>query len=369
MNKKNALFILLVAYILWWYFPTSYHHPILTEKEKQMTTELLANMQTRCVGRYLIDIPEVFGNILHKGIVIGDAKIETKRLYFPAFEQRIQLREQELKTTQYVDPKNMPFLKKVYRLEGNLKGVIFDRNQDTSSPGYARVLEAHLYDNGVAFIITMKFIELSDDKYKEGRDFYIRHGFSEQEYNKLHQTLYKMNSLIARISGRKETEIPTVAGTCIPDGFIIGSRYEMENISFVYKGNESDHFNFSIEILNDLKEKDNMLDRLVGMEGTLLAMRVKTIRKGKREINGTHTEEILASGSEGMLSEPEIKLPQYMFNLIANETLGDYKNPFVNIELKNDRESPTPYSENELVAFWDAVTKTFRKRPGAFGTR
>ncbi|MGV7963104.1 T6SS immunity protein Tli4 family protein [Photorhabdus tasmaniensis] len=369
MNKKNALFILLVAYILWWYFPTSYHHPILTEKEKQMTTELLANMQTRCVGRYLIDIPEVFGNILHKGIFIGDAKIETKRLYLPAFEQRIQLREQELKTTQYVDPKNMPFLKKVYRLEGNLKGVIFDRNQNTSVPGYARVLEAHLYNSGVAFIITMKFMELSDAKYASNREGFIKAQIPESELNTAVRTMVEMKELLSRISGRKETEIPTVAGTCIPDGFIIGSRYEMENISFVYKGNESDHFNFSIEILNDLKEKDNMLDRLVGMEGTLLAMRVKTIRKGKREINGTHTEEILASGSEGMLSEPEIKLPQYMFNLIANETLGDYKNPFVNIELKNDRESPTPYSENELVAFWDAVTKTFRKRPGAFGTR
>ncbi|WP_323840676.1 T6SS immunity protein Tli4 family protein [Photorhabdus africana] len=321
------------------------------------------------MGRYLIDIPEAFGNILHEGIFIGDAKIETKRLYLPAFEQRIQLREQELKATKYVDPKNMPFLKKVYRLQGNLKGVIFDRNQNTSVPGYARVLEAHLYDNGVAFIITMEFIELSDDKYKEDRDFYIRHGFSEIEYNKLHQTLYKMNSLIARISGRKDTEIPTVAGTCIPDGFITGSRYEMENITFVYQGNESDHFNFSIEILNDIKEKNNMLDRISGMEGMLLAMRVKTIRKGKRKINGTHTEEILASGSEGMQLEPETKITRYMFNLIANETLGDYKNPFVNIELKNDRESPTPYSENELVAFWDAVTKTFRKRPGAFGER
>ncbi|MGV7963105.1 T6SS immunity protein Tli4 family protein [Photorhabdus tasmaniensis] len=369
MNKKNALFILLVAYILWWYFPTSYHHPILTEKEKQMTTELLANMQTRCVGRYLIDIPEAFGNILHKGILIGDAKIETKRLYLPAFEQRIQLREQELKMTKTVDPKDMPFLKKIYRLEGNLKGVIFDRNENIDEPGFGRVLEAHLYNNGVAFKIVMEMLDLSDAKYADDREDFIKAQVRESELNTTVRTMVEMKELLSRISGRKETEIPTVAGTCIPDGFIIGSRYEMENISFVYKGNENDHFNFSIEILNDLKEKDNMLDRLVGMEGTLLAMRVKTIRKGKREINGTHTEEILASGSEGMLSEPEIKLPQYMFNLIANETLGDYKNPFVNIELKNDRESPTPYSENELVAFWDAVTKTFRKRPGAFGTR
>ncbi|WP_350307526.1 T6SS immunity protein Tli4 family protein [Photorhabdus viridis] len=372
MNKKKGLLILLAIvaiYVLWrWYFPASYH-PVLTEKEKKVTTEMLANMQTRCVGRYLIDVPTGFDNIIHDGISIGEAKIKTKRLYPPEFEQRIQLKEQELKTTQYVDPKNMPFLKKVYHLQGNLKGVIFDRNQDTSAPGYARVLEAHLYNNGVAFIITMEFMEMSDDRYKADRDDFIKGGFSERQYNELDQTLYKMNSLIARISGRKETEIPKVAGTCIPDGFIAGSGNEKENITFVYQGNKGDHFTFSVEIFNDLQEKDHMLDRLVGMEGMFLAMRTKVIRKGKREINGTYTEEILAKIPTKTIEEPETEIPGYAFDLIANETVGDYKNPFVNIELKNDRLSATPYNENELITFWDAVTNTFRKRPGAFDSR
>ncbi|WP_415186284.1 T6SS immunity protein Tli4 family protein [Photorhabdus akhurstii] len=67
--------------------------------------------------------------------------------------------------------------------------------------------------------------------------------------------------------------------------------------------------------------------------------------------------------------EPETKIPGYAFSLIANETAGDYKNPFVAIDLGNDRLSATPYSENELITFWDAVTSTFRKRPGAFKER
>ncbi|WP_036773909.1 T6SS immunity protein Tli4 family protein, partial [Photorhabdus australis] len=367
MDKKKYLLILLAMvaiYALWrWYFPV-YYHPVLTEKEKKVTTEMLANMQTRCVGRYLIDVPVGFDNIIHDGIFIGDAKIETERLYPPEFEHQIRLREQELKTTQYVNPKNMPFLKKVYRLQGDLKGVIFDRNQDTSAPGYARVLEAHFYNNGVAFIITMEFMEMSDDRYKADRDDFIKDGFSERQYNELNQTLYKMNSLIARISGRKETEIPEVAGTCIPDGFIAGSDNEKENMTFVYQRNEDDHFTFSIEILNDLQENDHMLDRMVGMEGIFLAMRTKIIRKGKREINGTYTEEILAKLPTKTIKEPETEIPGYAFDLVANETAGDYKNPFVNIELKNDQLSATPYSENELITFWDAVTSTFRKRPG-----
>ncbi|MBS9433995.1 T6SS immunity protein Tli4 family protein [Photorhabdus hainanensis] len=365
MNRKTTLLTLAVIYTLWWYMPVFYY-PILTEKEKKVTTEMLANMQPRCVGRYLIDLPAGFENVANRGIFIGDARIETERLYPPEFEYRIAAREQELKTMQFVKPKDMPFLKKVYRLPDDMEGVIFDRNESSGIPGYARVLEAHLYSHGVAFIVTMEFTELSDDKYKEDRDDYIRDGFSERQYNQLYQTLEKMKRLLSRISGRKDTEIPTEAGTCIPDGFITGSRDEKENMTFVYKRNESDHFTFSVEILNDLQEKDHLLERLRGMEGMFLSMHAKIIRKEKREINGTYTEEVLTTAPTEKIDEPETKIPGYKFILVANETIGDYKNPFVRINLRNDRLSATPFSENELIKFWDVVTSTFRKRPGAF---
>ncbi|MCC8459850.1 hypothetical protein J8L69_20145 [Photorhabdus aegyptia] len=345
--------------------PVSYY-PILTEKEKKMTDEMLANMQTRCVGRYLIDLPAGFDNIIHDGIFIGDAQIETERLYPPAFEQRIRLREQELKEDKTIDPKDMPFLKKIYRLQGEQTGVIFDRNEDIGEPGFGRVLEAHLYDNGVAFKIIMNITDLSDAKYASDRKSYIRAGFSEDELNTTDKTMMKMRNLLSRISGRKDTEIPTEAGTCIPDGFITGSRDEKERMTFVYKRNESDHFTFSVEILNYIQEKDHLLERLKGMEGLFLAVHAKIIRKGKREINGTYTEEVLTTAPTEKIMEPETKIPGYAFSLIANETAGDYKNPFVAIDLGNDRLSATPYSENELITFWDAVTNTFRKRPGAF---
>ncbi|WP_242688679.1 T6SS immunity protein Tli4 family protein [Photorhabdus tasmaniensis] len=364
MNKKNIFLILLFVlaiYALWrWYFPDPYH-PSLTEKEKQVTTEMLANRQTRCVGRYLIDIPAAFGNVIHNGIFIGDAKIETERLYPPEFAYRIEAREQELKTMQYVKPKDMPFLKRVYRLQDNMEGVIFDRNESSGVPGYARVLEAHLYSHGVAFTVTMEFIELSDDKYKADRDDYIKGGFSEREYNELYQTLEKMKGLLSRISGRKDTEIPTVAGTCIPDGFIAGNWNEKENMGFVYRGNQGENFKFSIEILNDLTGENTLLERIGEIEKDLNANRGGIARKGKKEVNGIHGEELLAIGLQ-----PFDNNPRYQFELVANETAGDYKNPYVDIMLRNYQLPPTPYTGDELITFWDTVISTFRKRPGAF---
>ncbi|MCC8422581.1 T6SS immunity protein Tli4 family protein [Photorhabdus thracensis] len=328
-----------------------------------MKTEILANMQTRCVGRYLIDIPLVFENIINTGIFIGDTRIETKRLHLSAFEQRIQLREQKLRVTRTTDPKDLPFLKKVHHLQGNLFGVIFDRNNNVSEPGFIRVLEAHLYDNGVAFIIEMKFIEISDDKYSYSKKLYIKSGMVESQYRMLSQTLDKMQRLISRISGRKDREIPTVAGICIPDGFIASHDNDDEkvNMTFVYQGNEDDHFTFGIEIVNGLKE-GYLLERIGEAERDWFVNCGRVIRIGEREINGIHGEELLVVGLQPFDSNP-----RYRFDFIINDMVVDKEKVCVGIMSMNYQLPSTPYTEDELIMFWDVITKTFRKRQGGFG--
>ncbi|OCA54776.1 T6SS immunity protein Tli4 family protein [Photorhabdus namnaonensis] len=326
-----------------------------------MKTEILANMQTRCVGRYLIDIPLVFENIINNEIFIGDAKIETKRMHLSAFEQRIEIREQKLRTTKTADLKDLPFLKKIYHLQGNLYGVIFDRNNSISEPGFTRVLEAHLYDNGVAFIIEMKFTEISDDKYSYSMDRYIKSGLTESQYKMLSQTLEKMQRLIARISGRKDSDIPTEAGICIPDGFIADYNNEKESIKFVYQGNQDDNFTFSLEIINDLKGEGILLEHMGEIERDWFVNYGRIIREGEREINGIHGEELLAVGLQSFDNNP-----RYQFDFIANDMMLDDKKVCVVIMLMNYQLPATPYTEDELIMFWDAITNTFRKRSDAF---
>ncbi|MQL46489.1 hypothetical protein GEA64_00090 [Photorhabdus khanii] len=328
-----------------------------------MKTAILANMQTRCVGRYLIDIPLSFENIINTGIFIGDVRIETKRLHLSTFEQWIQIREQKLRVTRTADPKDLPFLKKVHHLQGNLYGVIFDRNNNVSEPGFTRILEAHLYDNGVAFVIKMKFTEISDDKYSYSRNIYIKSGMDESQYKMLSQTLDKMQRLLSRISGRKDREIPTMAGICIPDGFIASHDNDDEkvNMTFAYQGDENDHFTFGIEIINDLKE-DTLLERIGEVERDWFINCGRVIRNGEREINGIHGEELLALGLQPFDSNP-----RYRFDFIINDMVVDEEKVCVGIMLMNYQLPSPPYTEDELITFWDAITKTFRKRPGACG--
>ena len=80
----------------------------------------------------------------------------------------MELREQELNgaiNKPGNKQENEPYIKQIIRLEGN-KGVIFDRNDSGSADSF-RHLEAHVYVNGIAFIITAKILDLSATKYAE----------------------------------------------------------------------------------------------------------------------------------------------------------------------------------------------------------
>jgi hypothetical protein len=125
------------------------------QKDSPVINTLFAQTKPQCIGRYVIDVPESFNNQLHDMIFIDDFKIESKTLYPPAFKQRMELREQELNgaiNKPGNKQENEPYIKQIIRLEGN-KGVIFDRNDSGSADSF-RHLEAHVYVNGIAFIIT-----------------------------------------------------------------------------------------------------------------------------------------------------------------------------------------------------------------------
>src|SRR6185437_10388914 len=72
----------------------------LTQQEKQTVNELTANPKTRCVGRYLVDMPEgmyVSGYAKMQGI-----DIETKAMSHDVYQREIAKREAELKATRSI---------------------------------------------------------------------------------------------------------------------------------------------------------------------------------------------------------------------------------------------------------------------------
>ncbi|WP_279025898.1 T6SS immunity protein Tli4 family protein [Gibbsiella quercinecans] len=358
--KKYSVVILAIAagvsgYCLYGGYPPKIK---LTTQEASVVNTFLDEMTTRCVGRYLIDMPASFSvtsdNIL---AFINDSPVKTKRLYRPAFEQKIRLREEALRKGKTVNPQDMPFLKQVYPLPEGMEGIIFERNESDSVPDVGRILEAHIYTNGVAVEITMKADDGSAERYAERRGKY-----PELYGNTVPDKLAELTQLLKRISGKKDAEIPQEAGFCLPDVFIAdGSIVYKEGVNVIYTSSKYAKAKWNLDTDNFTKSDDSLLDRHQEMEQAITASAGRTIQKGSRKLNGIYSEEWLLTG------RAEKDEDVLRFILQANEMTPGEKNPNMYISfLQRGLSGNNQLSENEAVSAWEKITGTLRLRPGAF---
>nr|WP_236611171.1 T6SS immunity protein Tli4 family protein [Providencia burhodogranariea] len=338
----------------------------LTNKENTVIETLFEKTKPQCIGRYVIDVPESFNNQLRDSTFISDFKIESKFIYPPAFKHRIELREAELREWK-TSAENAPVLKAVIQLpEG--KGVIFDRNQPSSDDAY-RTLEAHVYVNHIAFIITTDILDLSDPKYEKEKKSYIEISrFTEAQTNTRFTKLAAMQSLIARLQGRLDHEIPMEKGVCIPNGFILDDgEIPKQDVSFVYDTGE---FIFSVESDNRFAgSSDTLLSRSAEMNEAIRRHNRKTIRNGNVSPSNIPAQEWLVKGEQEVYSKAENKripdLPYYFFTFHANEATGSLTLPKLHI-LMNNRNKFTSYNDTQMVEIWDRIVGSLRYKPNAF---
>ncbi|MCG7388823.1 T6SS immunity protein Tli4 family protein [Pantoea sp. ACRSB] len=326
-----------------------------------MTDKLFEQTRPQCIGRYLFDVPASFNNVAMGQVKINEMRIASKRLYPPAFAQRIRLREQELKNSPTVDPEDLPYLKQVYRINNN--AVIFDRNKNGSVPGFGRVLEGHLYSNGVAFIVTTQIRDLSDPKYKKDKEDYLNSGTSENALNNKHQKLAEMQSLLSRLKGRKDEEVPTLPGICIPEGFIIDTNMtSKDDITLIYKPVD---FEIIVNSNNTLGKDNTLLERGDEINAALIRVGAHTLKKGPVKLPDIDAEEWLMKGKQDIYQPEEKKVNYYTFQFYGNEKNGDLKHPVFSVELHNSGKETKTYTDSQLVDIWDRITRTFRYRTGS----
>ncbi|WP_332600465.1 T6SS immunity protein Tli4 family protein [Citrobacter sp.] len=362
MKKKKLVIISLVTVMgisVWDYYisvPAPFHTKLAIE-EKIKVDALLHNMKTRCVGRYLVDFPASYMPSKKGIFTVNESEITTTRMYPPSFEQRIRLREQELKIKKTVDKTDTPYLKNIYKLPDGLDGIIFERVEGESVPDAFRTLEAHVYSNGVAIKIELAAKNGLDKRYDDYRKT------SPNNYkNNVPEKLAELNDLLLRIQGRAEDEIPNKAGNCIKDAFVLDNKKDHESIDMLYESDNDSQIRFSISTNNFIQENDSLLERSGGIISNLLSVNGYVLRKGTRKINGLDTEELLAKGKYSDGNDND----RYDFIMLTNEKTAGINNPVFSLELLNKEWEHSPYNQDEIVSFWDAISQTFRVRPGAF---
>ncbi|ELH1429154.1 T6SS immunity protein Tli4 family protein [Raoultella ornithinolytica] len=326
------------------------------QKDSPVINTLFAQTKPQCIGRYVIDVPESFNNQLHDMIFIDDFKIESKPLYPPAFKQRVQLREQELRDAinkPENESINAPYIKEKIELPGG-KGVIFDRNI-SGEDDLGRVLEAHVFVNATAFIITTEILDLSNPKHRERKKTYIKAGFTEAQMNEKPAKLAAMQSLISRLSGRKDEDIPSARGVCIPNGFIRddGGKH-IEKITFSYENDD-----FILGVYTNSKymgSTDTLFNRTTEIEKTLKIANQHTIKKYALSPGGVPAQAWLSGGPQKI--ENNIN-PLYEFDLYANEADATPVKPWLTMGINNVFKK-TRYSEAQMIEIWDRLVNSLR---------
>lgn len=359
MKIKRLNYYIVISFIMFLAF-FLYNQPArLSDKEKNTMNSLFEKTKSQCIGRYVFDVPSSFINTQYASVMINEYRMETKRMYPPAFEQMINLRENKLKDTETIHSRDMPFLKKSIALENGNNGILFDRNESVSIPGYGRTLEAHFYHNGVAFTVTKNFDDLSDDKYSQDKTEYLEAGVSEKSFTLSSVEISKMKEMLTTLSGRQDTDIPNISGSCFADGFVRDNDKSKERMSLVYKT----EYNIDLSIMtnNFLREKNSLLDRTGLVSDVLPKINGRIIKKEASIINGVKVEELLTVGEK--VNGPG-KL--YQFMLMANEEIADFSNPIISISLNNYSSEESLLSESQIIDLWERITRSVRIRPGAF---
>ncbi|WP_421672769.1 T6SS immunity protein Tli4 family protein [Raoultella terrigena] len=361
MNVIRQLTALsLIAGSMFFIAPATASTPV--QKDSAVINTLFAQTKPQCIGRYVIDVPKSFNNQLRDMIFIDDFKIESKPLYPPAFKQRVQLREQALRDATNKPgnrPENAPFLKEVIILPDG-RGAIFDHNE-SGAPDIYRQLEAHIYSGMTAFIITTDIRDFSDKKHREKKLKYLSRGFSEADANTKPAKLAALQSLMSRLSGRKDEDIPSAKGVCIPNGFIVddGEKHK-ESLTFRY---ENDDFVFGVDMDNTIKGSDDTLfNRSAKINEALKTSNQYTIKKVALSPHGIQAESWLFGGTQtirNFATGKDEKNTFYNFMLYANERDATSDKPNLNIGFGSEYKK-TRYSEAQMIEIWDRLVNSLR---------
>jgi hypothetical protein len=348
----------------------------MTEKEIQYMQTLTKKMTARCVGRYLVDVPEDMVLNSEGGQQIEEARIDIKPMSEPEFELILARRKNELENTVIRGKEKYPLLKKTLSLPNKVLGLLFDHAENPDTGGrLSRMLELFAWKSGYHILATIKATDT---------------GFPEDANDPLLQTLTTTTpkqlaillSILERTSGRADSEIPTGQGVCTLNGFIRGPASDEESVTVFYHLKTARDVFFRINTASSYSRMETLVERGKKVEPIIAQGEGTTLRRAKRAVAGASDgEEFLYK----MLDDPNSEGHQVMahkFVFEANSKIGSAKTPLISIEFDNGTMKPMPeqdpemdapppitkatLSEAEALALWDAVIPTIRPRPGAF---
>lgn len=342
--------------------------PPLTEQEKTVVKELTTNMQPRCVGRYLIDLPT---NVA----VVGSARfdgvgIEAKPQLLQAFELEMRRREAELTAA-----KSIHGYPRILFDHGEVRNskhtkYFISLGDPTEFNDARRMIEAYKWDGGYRISLRIEASDWTDSKFKD--EPIIKNDPVKTNVPEKKRLAF---DLIDRLQGRSEDSIPNEPGSCFAGGFLLGkagSETEDISASFVLIDKPDASFNW-MSLSNTRDSSDTLLPRIraTKFQTALKEAKGRVLRLESVDLpSGMKVDEALMEA----LSYAVPSVQGFQFTLEANYR-GGAQSPFIAMDLntaspnsliESDQIKESSLSEAEAVAIWDKVSRTLRPRPNAF---
>ncbi|BBN87885.1 T6SS immunity protein Tli4 family protein [Azospira sp. I09] len=317
----------------------------------------LQEMQTFCVGRYLIDLPK--GSVLFRAESSAGGKAAVNffsdtPVTYSQFLEKIRIRWEELKELK--KDGNEVFEKPSERIEFLQDGVIFTfrhrSDYEDEWPGGDKGLQ-HFYD-------TEGYLWRSSVLYR----FYGGIVRNETETAMQHMIL------------RQDDELPSRQGFCGGRSFFPGPPQERESVNFAFRLPTNPPIELRINMPSGRPPKQNLA--LFNSNDFKASM----VRDAKLSIGSMGGEEWITTSTESKFENrynSSMDAHWYYVKETIQAPLPGELGIHVRMEFDVDTETPPPtfgelppakaegeVGKEEFLALWDGILKTLRPRPGAF---
>jgi Tle cognate immunity protein 4 C-terminal domain/Tle cognate immunity protein 4 N-terminal domain len=344
----------------------------LTEQEKQHMSTITEQLTTRCVGRYLVDLPTGFILNPIRRILIEGIEIDVEPMAKAKFDAVYRQRSVQLANAKQSAKPHFPVLHETNPISGSDEtGAIFNRAESGSSGRVGRTLELFAWKKGYTIIATL---EAWDWRFPEYAD---KAGIRSIPPN-VSEKLALLLDVYNRTQGRPDTEVPNGPGVCIPNGIVRGPATDTEQLDINYYLDGTNDVSFALHSLSNTgPEETELLDRSAAIESSLKQKNGYTLRKGR--VRGK-----LEGAQEWLMTyKPDKEIAYQSFTLEANSKKGSAEAPLIVLDFGVGSRIVGPQlsleelavrkpllkatlSEAQAIALWDVVALTLRPRPGAF---
>jgi hypothetical protein len=312
-----------------------------------METTMDGRMKTWCFGRYLVDMP------IEARLTGGDneylgTEIKTERMAREAFRERVEKRIERIKAG-YGDDANP-----------SRDGRELDKRIDVGEDGVILVSHEPVFDDTHYYLDTFKF----DKEWVFMTSKPLLTASSLQQTNR---SVDRFTKFVQTVRYRPEYEIPRDPGICLVYGFIANDENMEVTEDAILQFELKDNPDVVINIESSANIRDlqpSLLERMSSGQKLIMKFKgLKTLRSGKRRINGIPGEEWLIQGlSNDKLSSAHI------FQWEAQGEVDNPDKPSLQLRIESGQgvlgvTGVSTMETPELLKIYEAIVKTIRLRP------